>query len=294
MQATRAEKARLGAFLVVGIGLILASLFYLVGRKWMTETVPYAAVFEESVTGLEPGSPVKQNGVDIGTVINLGTDGDDITKTIVNFTVDKGIPVKSDMVASLGSYGITGMKYIEVTGGNYSSSNLPPHGRMRTSMSTLGRITSRADSIALKIDQLLGNAIELTQSQNRQHLNRLVESSVRLSEAMDSLVRDVQAIRPGQRIGGILEHADEAMKDMQAKVHKADIGGTIQEYRKAAEGVNQVTERMDVTVRRMQEDLAVTMSQMKEAMKNMNTFSRQIKDNPSVLLRGEDKQERQR
>jgi phospholipid/cholesterol/gamma-HCH transport system substrate-binding protein len=294
MQATRAEKARLGAFLILGLCLTLSAAFYLVGRKWMTKTIPFAAVFEESVTGLEPGSPVKQNGVDIGTVLGLATDSDDITKTIVNFSVEEGIPVKTDMMASLGSYGITGMKYIEVTGGNYSSSDLPPNGRMRTSMSTLGRITLRADSIAYKIDHLLGNVLELTESQNRQHLNRLVETSIRLSQSMDSLVQDVQAIRPGERIGGILDHADAAMKDMKTQIHKADISGTINEYRKAAQGVNEVTGRMDVTVRRMQEDLAVSMAQLKEAMKNMNTFSRQIKDNPSVLLRGEDKQERRR
>lgn len=294
MQATHAEKARLGAFLISGILLVALTAFYLVGRKLMAKTTPYSALFEETVTGLEPGSPVKQNGVDIGTVTALATDGEDITKTVVHFTIEKDVPVKTDMVAALGSYGITGMKYIEVTGGNYSSPNLPPNGRLPTAMSTLGRITQRADSIAYKIDRLLGNAIELTESRNRQYLNQLVEKSIKLSEAMDSLVHDVQAIRPGERIGGILDHADAAVRDMQAKVHDADVGGTLREYRKAAEGVNEITARLDVTARGMQEDLAVTMAQLKEAMKNMNTFSRQIKDNPSVLLRGEDKQERRR
>lgn len=294
MQATRAEKARLGAFLLIALTVVLLTVFYLIGRKWVAKTVPYHARFEESVTGLEPGSPVKQNGVDIGTVLSLVTDSSDITKTVVHFEVRKGIPVKTDMVAALGSYGITGLKYIEMTGGSYASSDVAAQGEVRTSMSTLGRITARADSIAIKIDRLLGNAIEMTEAQNRQHLNRLVEKSVALSEAMDSLVRDVQKMRPGQRIGGILDHADEAMRDMRDKIKKVDVAGTVNEYREAAKGINEMSDRLDVTVKRMQEDLVVTMTQLKEAMKNMNTFSRQIKENPSVLLRGEDKQERQR
>jgi hypothetical protein len=51
---------------------------------------------------------------------------------------------------------------------------------------------------------------------------------------------------------------------------------------------------VDITVLRVQEDLSQSMINMRETMKNMNTFSRQIKDNPSVLLRGEDKQERRK
>ena len=34
------------------------------------------------------------------------------------------------------------------------------------------------------------------------------------------------------------------------------------------------------------------MQSVKETMKNMNAFSRQIRENPSVLLRSEEKQER--
>jgi hypothetical protein len=36
------------------------------------------------------------------------------------------------------------------------------------------------------------------------------------------------------------------------------------------------------------------MSNLRESLKNMQSFTRQIRENPSVLLRREDKQERQR
>jgi len=81
---------------------------------------------------------------------------------------------------------------------------------------------------------------------------------------------------------------------MKGKIHDAEIDQTIHEYRKAAEGITGVAQKLDVTVMRVQEDLSQSMSNMKETMKNMNTFSRQIKENPSVLLRGEDKQERRK
>lgn len=294
MQASRSEKARLGMFLLMAFILIGLTVFFLIGRKLVAKTVPYYTRFEESVTGLEPGSPVKQNGVDIGSVTALATDSVDVTKTIVRFSVPVGTAVKTDMGVAIGTFGITGLKYIDMTGGSYSSPDVPPGGEVRSSMSTLGRITLRADSIAFKIDRLLGNAVALTDISNRQHFNDLIQKSARLSEVMDSLVSDVQALHPGQRLGGILDNADAAMRDMRGKIRSVDVAGTVEEYRKAAVGVNEMTGRLDLTIRRMQEDLLVATAQLKETMKNMNTFSRQIKENPAVLLRGEDKQERAR
>jgi phospholipid/cholesterol/gamma-HCH transport system substrate-binding protein len=105
---------------------------------------------------------------------------------------------------------------------------------------------------------------------------------------------DIVHIKPGKRIDGILTHLESASKDFKIKIHAAEIDETVQEYRKAAEGITGVAKKLDLTVLRVQEDLAQSMSNLKETMKNMNTFSRQIKENPSVLLRGEEKQERRK
>ena len=82
--------------------------------------------------------------------------------------------------------------------------------------------------------------------------------------------------------------------ELKAKIKRAEVEQTVREYRKAAEGITGVAQKLDVTVLRVQEDLTQSMSNLKETMKNMNTFSRQIKENPSVIIRGESKQERQR
>ena len=74
----------------------------------------------------------------------------------VRFEVQKGTPMKSDMTATLGSFGITGLKYIEITGGSYDSPDVAPGGEIQSRLSILGRITDRADSIASKVDRLLG------------------------------------------------------------------------------------------------------------------------------------------
>ncbi|MBW8890317.1 MAG: MCE family protein [Fibrobacteres bacterium] len=292
MDVSRAEKARLGIFLIGTAVLLVVVIFALVGKKIFTKKVPYFTRLSETVSGLELGTPVKQNGVDVGNIVAILTDTTDVTRSVVRFEVNKGTPVKQDMVASMGSYGITGLKYLELTGGSYSAPDVPPGGEIRSELSTLGKLTQRADSIAYKIDRLLGNVLALTESQGRAQLEKLVNSSVNLAGSLDSLTSDIARIRPGRRIDAILADAEAATSTLKDKIKKAEIDETVHEYRKLAEGAGDVAQKMDITILRVQEDLSQSMNNLKETMKNMNAFSRQIRENPSVLLRSEEKQER--
>lgn len=294
MDVSRAEKARLGVFLIGTAAFLLLVLFFMVGKKIFTRKVAYYTRITETVSGLELGTPVKQNGVDVGTITGVQTDSADITRSVIRFEVAKGTPIKQDMVASLGSYGITGLKYLELTGGSYSAADVPPGGEVRSEMSMLGKLSQRADSIAYKIDRLLGNVLALTESQGRAQLEKLVNSSVNLAANLDSLTSDIARIRPGRRIDGILAQAEAATASLKEQIKKAEVDKTVQEYRKVAEGAGGLTQKLDITLLRVQEDLTQSMNNLKETMKNMNAFSRQIRENPSVLLRSEEKQERRK
>ena len=292
MDVSKAEKARLGIFLLGTFAFLAVVLFIMVGKKIFTKMVPYTTKLVESVSGLELGTPVKQNGVEVGSITSINTDSGDISKSVVHFEVRRGTPMKADMVATMGSYGITGLKYLEITGGSYSAQNVPEGGEVRSELSTLGKITLRADSIAFKIDKLLGNVISFTESQNREQLEHLIKSSANLSASLDSMATDINRVKPGKRMDNILGSMETATSSLKTKIQKMEVDETVHEYRKAAEGITGVAQKVDLTVLRVQEDLAQSMSNLKETMKNMNNFSRQIKENPSVLLRGEEKQER--
>lgn len=294
MEATRAEKARLGVFLAVLAAVFAALVLFLVGGRLFSRTDEYFTRMQESITGLGPGSTVRQNGVDVGQVIGISADSFDIQKTIVRFEVRRGTPVKTDMAATLGSYGITGLKYLEITGGSYGAPSVARGGEVRSSLSMMGRLTARADSIAWKVDRLLGNVIAITEMDNRDNLNRMMSASAALAESLDSMVRDIQGVHPGRRVASLLDEADAAVRTTRGKIEKADVEGLVREYRKAAEDIQKVAANLDVTVRRTQEDLAVSMSNLRESLKNMQSFTRQIRENPSVLLRREEKQERRR
>jgi phospholipid/cholesterol/gamma-HCH transport system substrate-binding protein len=294
MEATRAEKARLGIFLVVIAAAAVALILFLIGGRLFMRTDEYFTRLDESITGLGPGSTVRQNGVDVGQVAEITSDSLDIRRTIVHFSVRRGTHIKTDMEVTLGSYGITGLKYLEITGGSYGAANVPAGGEVKSSLSMLGRLTARADSIAYKVDRLLGNVIAITEMDNRQNLNRMMAASAALAESLDSMAQDIRGVHPGRRISSLLDQADMTMRSARTKVEKTDVEGMVREYRQAAVDIQKVAGNLDVTVRRTQEDLAISMTNLRESLKNMQSFTRQIRENPSVLLRREDKQERSR
>ena len=67
---------KLGLFVVASVVLALATVVFLGARSLRKDTVPFVTYFDESVQGLEVGSPVKFRGVVIGTVshINIAPD----------------------------------------------------------------------------------------------------------------------------------------------------------------------------------------------------------------------------
>jgi phospholipid/cholesterol/gamma-HCH transport system substrate-binding protein/paraquat-inducible protein B len=64
---------RLGAFVIVTLTILFAVLFILGGRSLFQPKMRFETYFDQSVAGLEIGSPVKFRGVPWGTVVEIET-----------------------------------------------------------------------------------------------------------------------------------------------------------------------------------------------------------------------------
>jgi phospholipid/cholesterol/gamma-HCH transport system substrate-binding protein len=109
-------------YLLEGIFVIVLALAAGFAFVWLSKTghrddVLYRVAFDESVSGLKPGEPVKFHGVDVGVVKSMSLDPQDARRVMVDITLNKGTPVKSDTRAKLKLKGITGLVFIELSGG---------------------------------------------------------------------------------------------------------------------------------------------------------------------------------
>ena len=108
------------------IALSIAAAFFAV---WLSRTgdkddVLYRIHFDESVSGLALGEPVKLVGVDVGTVKTMSIDTKDPRRVQVEVKLHKDAPVKTDTKATLRSKGITGVSFIELSGGTSDAQTL--------------------------------------------------------------------------------------------------------------------------------------------------------------------------
>jgi len=63
---------RLGAFVLVALGILLAAVAVLGGHAWFQQGEQFETYFNESVQGLDVGSPVKYRGVQVGRITEIG------------------------------------------------------------------------------------------------------------------------------------------------------------------------------------------------------------------------------
>jgi len=108
------------------IGLSIAAAFCAVwlGKTGRRDDVLYRIHFSESVSGLTVGDAVKYQGVDVGSVRTMTLDPEDPRRVEVDVSLRKEAPVKTDTKATLRMKGITGVVFVELTGGKPEAASL--------------------------------------------------------------------------------------------------------------------------------------------------------------------------
>jgi len=109
---------------VIALSVAMAFFFVWLSRPGNKDDVLYRIHFAESVSGLSLGDPVKFLGVDVGTVKTMSIDTVDPHQVQVEVRLRKDAPVKTDTKATLKIKGITGVNFIELSGGGADAQTL--------------------------------------------------------------------------------------------------------------------------------------------------------------------------
>jgi phospholipid/cholesterol/gamma-HCH transport system substrate-binding protein len=166
--------AVVGAFvLALGAALIAAALWLASGGAAQKSYEPYLALVDESVAGLNLNAPVKLNGVDVGKVRGIQLDPTNPERVRLTFALERGTPVKEDTVAVLKTQGLTGIAYVELSGGTRDSPPLlaaapEPYPVIRTKPSLGARLENVLTTVLSKLDSTSTTIDALLSAENRQ------------------------------------------------------------------------------------------------------------------------------
>ena len=206
---TRAQTIRLGIFVATALGFLLALLIVLSGTALLEQRDRYSILFSETVSGLEAGAPVKLLGVRVGRIESFRVRSKGADKVEVEVSLDHGTPIRSNAVAQLSGSGLTGLMFVEITGGTADTELIPPGGTIPAGPSLLGTLTGKAESIAIKTEEVLNRALHITEEQNLTNL-RLTLDNIRVATAMaGNVLESLEGVR--DRIGPLLADVDDAV-----------------------------------------------------------------------------------
>lgn len=158
--------------LALGAVLVAGALWLAAGGAFQKKYDLYLAIMDESVAGLNLNAPVKYNGVDVGKVRDIRLDPENPERVRLIFAIERGTPVKQDTVAVLKTQGLTGIAYVELSGGGRDAPPLlatagSEYPEIRTKPSLSARLENVLTNVLAKLDSTSSNINAILSDENR-------------------------------------------------------------------------------------------------------------------------------
>ncbi len=190
---TRANYILIGAFTLVGI-LSAFGFFLWLAKFEVTQQYAYYDVLFDNVSGLSAAGGVSYNGLPVGQVIALNLDDDDPSKVRVRLEIDADIPVSKDTIAQLQSLGVTGVSYVELSGGSPDAEHLPQFSVIKSKRSAIQSLFEGAPKVLDEAVTLLENLNAVVDDNNRKAVADILDNLASASGRLDKTLTDFETL----------------------------------------------------------------------------------------------------
>ena len=291
--------ALVGAF-VLGLGALLVAgvLWLAAGGAWQTQYDVYQAIEEESVAGLNLNAPVKYNGVDVGKVQAIALDHTNPNTVNLFFAIQRGTPVKEDTIAILKTQGLTGIAYVELSGGSMASPLLQAkpgarHPVIRTAPSLSARLENVLTSVLVKLDDTSNNINAMLSKENQAAIRstladvatvartvaaRKASIDAGLGDAARTLRHTAQASAELDQLAARIARAADAVAHMGTEVAKTSASAGV-----AVDGVGADVKRFSAETL---PELARLLGELSSLSRSLHLLAEQTRRDPKGLIFG--------
>lgn len=189
MELTRAQKARLGVFVVTGATVLGGSAMILGGLRLAEVRDPYSVRFKGSVGGLEPSSQVRYQGLRVGRVdsMRIAPDRPDLIEVFLS--LDGGTQLRVGTKAQLATSGLTGLKTVNLVPENLTDEYIAVGSQIPAKPSALDEIFDQGPTIARTVTQVALNIADWTNDDNRLRFEKILDNVAKLTETLEGVLR---------------------------------------------------------------------------------------------------------
>jgi len=306
---THEQKTRLGIFLALATVILLVVAAFFILPKLSDPGEIFVVRFRDtSVNGLNVGADVKYRGVLVGRVVAINLSPADLDSVLVDVKIRPGLTMKTDMQAFMVYLGITGLKYVELSGGTLSSPDLKAHGEI-----SMGRgLGEKADDIVNNLQTTAKRITEVLSPENVDKFSTLMDSAAKGSAALASVLQGRQGsldhtLASFEKASTDLAEAMTAFKPMVENLNTLvttletgsretlgnisqrfsadELGGVIADLRGFLSTASVSLKKIESVLLEQQTQLQKTFASLGTAIENLSQFSREIAEEPSVILR---------
>ena len=296
----KSTEARVGAFVVICVGILCAAVYSVGNAQFRGAHVPYR-MYLRYAGGLEPGTPVLFGGIAVGKVTGVAPDSSDPTRIEIDLDVKPGTPVNAKSVAKLGAVSLMSASVISITTGAKDAPRLAPGAVIAaeetislddtqrklvavadTAQTLMTSVGTHIDDITVDVRHLLSNLNGVTGTANQRRVAAIltnVDSIVaRMGPKMDQISDEVLTLT--KSAGATFSNADGTITALREPL-QADLG----ELRAALEQARSLIGSLQAVVRTNSDNINAVIENIRKATDNLNDVTATVKERPWSLIR---------
>lgn len=305
---SKREEALVGLFVCIAAALLIGTVLAVAGT-FSSGGTPYHTYFK-SAGGILPGAKVRYAGMDAGKVKTVRIDPGDSTRIEVDFTVQRDIPVKTDSIAKISALGALSDNYVEVGTGTRGARLAPPGSELKSAetlgIADLGDMIGNLEPIAndvlhnlnqrlvelqvttTRVNDMLNDKNRADVSASLGNLNgMLADSRPKVAVSLTNIQNATAQIQPMldnlkttmNQANVVLSHVDSMLVENNPDIRAivVELKGTLVTASSLMEQLKNITGG---------DNIDQILVNIRVATENVRQLTDSLKTNPSVLIRG--------
>jgi phospholipid/cholesterol/gamma-HCH transport system substrate-binding protein len=308
-----------GLFVIILLAATLGIIAWLTAATDTKVYDPYRVYVTESVAGLNLKASVKYKGVDVGQVTSIKLDHDNPDRVDLILEVERSTPILEDTVATLKVQGLTGLAYVELSGGSRGSpplkagpdQDLPviqagPSALTRLD-NALSTVFTTFNDLSAKLDRLLNDENRAAISQILSHLSIISGALANRSGSIEQTLNNLATVTAvfANRSDSIGKSLDGAAQTLQNSARlSADLASVparlstgLTAFEETMRAITKTAKGLDVVVQASRRGLQpitsdavpqvnALLAELRQLAQILERFSGELANDPRLLLFG--------
>jgi phospholipid/cholesterol/gamma-HCH transport system substrate-binding protein len=197
MDSDRRTSLMVGLFALAALAAFAAAVLSLTAERGFWKPRYRLVAYFQSVQGLAQGAPVRLAGKDVGTVdaVSFGALGSDKPPIRVDLSIDTSVQdrIRSDSQATIGTIGLLGDRYVEISLGTLASDVLRDGAELRsTTPLDIADVMEKGTQALDNVAELAGNVNQVV-ADFREHMG-----GAKIADSARSVVEIVNQVKEGR------------------------------------------------------------------------------------------------